>query len=780
MDISQIAKKKPNPFTLNHIMPCFPYLAAFLSQMVLMTLELVASRLMGSHYGNSLYTWAAVIGIILFGNSLGSYWGGIIAERNPSYFLLARFLILSALGCIFVLILNWLLGSWIPFPWMNWPLQIFITAFILFTLPSLLLGTLTPLTAKLALTHSICSHKWHSGIILGNIFAWGALGSIVGTLLTGFLFIAILGSMQILFLITLILILLGFLFLFFALFNQAHPNLMLSNQHPNQHENNTESLSVEPSYKKLDNTGVSKPIFSKKISYLVAFLAASTLMMIEFLGGRLLSRYYGNSIFSWTSNISFILVGITIGYFIGGRLAEKQHPEKFLSPLFGIASILVLTIIVNMNFFWTSPWPNQLSLPWQILLGSMFTILFPAIAIGSITPINYKLALQSAPTAAPIIGSLNAWAIVGSFCGTLLTGFWFIATLGTIQTLLALSLVLAIICWWLSTIRPVATVWILLLIGIIGISVTKSSFLPREALDCAQTLGLRVKTDDLLFAVDSPYQYVKVYQKECNPAHDVRVLALDSLIHGFIDLKDPSDLRYDYEHIYQNLTRRYLSGKECPKAFFIGAGSYTFPRWMLYQWPKSQIDVAEIDPVVVAANRLALGFPQNTPIHTYIGDARGTIRNLPTTTKYDLFFGDAFNDLSVPWHLTTLEFIRMIKNHLNPDGAYLLNVIDNYDNGKLVGASYLTLRKVFPHVYVFCTNPLQIQNIRDTFILLASDVPLNIHHWHSGPIGYGDGVLLEPQNLRYLAMRCGNLVLTDNYAPVENLLAPVVRKRKLK
>lgn len=775
-----LKRKHLNNTSFSQWIRYLPYFVSFSSQMALMILELDASRLIGDHFGNSLYTWAAVIGIILSGNSLGSLWGGKIADRKTPSFLFACFFVLTSLSCIFTLILNRILGLWIPISGVNWPLQIFVTALILFALPSILFGALTPLTIKLALAFFPNSR---SGLIVGNVFAWGALGSIVGTVLAGFFLIAILGLVQIWACILCFLMLLAALFFFLHHFEQNRPDITKNQLLDRQTQLNIGSSNNQQLNSSFDQEKAGPKLNIKRLLpkyILFQFSASAGLMGVELLGGRLIARYYGNSLYTWTSNICVILVGMTLGYFIGGRLAKRSRPEKFLPYLFWIASFLVLITIVTVNFLWSSSWLTRFPLPWQILIISIFSILFPAVALGALSPINYQLAIQNLSTSKSIVGTLNAWAVGGSLCGTLLPGFWLIAALGTIHTILALAFILGIMSWWLSRFRRMFALWVISLICLYAIIGTHTDIIPKPALSFAQTLGFRDETTGLLFARDSHYQFVKVYRKELSRTRDIRVLALDSLIHGFIDLKDPSDLQYEYEHIYQNLTGRELKDNNHPNVFFIGAGSYTFPRWMLFRWPKAHIDVAELDPVVISANRLALGLSRSTSIHTYIGDARGTIKNLPQNLKYDLFFGDAFNDLSVPWHLTTFEFIKLIKTHLKPSGAYLLNVIDNYDNGMMVGASYLTLKKAFRHVYVFCTNPLQIQNLRDTFILMASDRPLNIRSWHSGPIGEGEGVLLEPRNLKYLAMRCNGLVLTDNYAPVENLLAPVVKKRKLK
>ncbi len=96
--------------------------------------------------------------------------------------------------------------------------------------------------------------------------------------------------------------------------------------------------------------------------------------------------------------------------------------------------------------------------------------------------------------------------------------------------------------------------------------------------------------------------------------------------------------------------------------------------------PGTGVDVAEIDRAVTKANFLATGLPKDTPIKTYWGDARQFVELNQDTKQYDLVFGDAFNDFSVPWHLTTREFNEKIKKMLTPNGVYMINIIDVYES----------------------------------------------------------------------------------------------------
>ena len=181
--------------------------------------------------------------------------------------------------------------------------------------------------------------------------------------------------------------------------------------------------------------------------------------------------------------------------------------------------------------------------------------------------------------------------------------------------------------------------------------------------------------------------------------------------------------------------------------------------------------------MVLEANHRALLLPRDTPILTAIGDARNSVDDLAPDHQFDFVFGDAFNDLSVPYHLTTIEFTRKVAAHLRPGGAYMVNVIDNYRSGLLLGSFVTTLQQVFPHVYVFCTSKTGVTARRDTFVVAASYSAIETSDWEPRHGDGFDGSLLTRENIRTLIARSGGRILTDDNAPVENLIAPVVRER---
>jgi spermidine synthase len=284
------------------------------------------------------------------------------------------------------------------------------------------------------------------------------------------------------------------------------------------------------------------------------------------------------------------------------------------------------------------------------------------------------------------------------------------------------------------------------------------------------------------FARDSNYQFVHVYDDGGRQGlPNGRTLALDCLRHGFVDLSNPLHLEFHYEQIYGALTERFMEGRGKPRTFFLGGGGYTFPRWVQQRFPGSRCDVAEIDPAVLEACHKAMGLSPQAPIRTILNDARVVVAQLGPEDRYDLIIGDAFSDLAVPWHLTTIEFQRQLKSHLAAGGVVLTNIIEDFHvGGRFLGAYIETARRVFRHVLVFCTSTAGVATGHDNFVIVATDrddpaLLAGLRKLGPGHMTDFPGSLLTEANLASLADRCGRRVLTDDNAPVENLLAPIVQ-----
>lgn len=266
--------------------------------------------------------------------------------------------------------------------------------------------------------------------------------------------------------------------------------------------------------------------------------------------------------------------------------------------------------------------------------------------------------------------------------------------------------------------------------------------------------------------VESNYFCIKLQDTQLGD-REVRELILDRLVHSYTDLDDPLFLGYGYERTYAGILLPLMESKPDLSAFFIGGGAYTFPRYLDTLLPESHLVVTEIDPGVTEIAHQALNLPQDTRIEIHNMDSRLFMTWEGTPDSYDLIFGDAFNDYSVPFHLTTLEFDQMIDSLLREDGIYLANIIDGGQRGHFMRAFVRTLQQVFAYVEVIPTIEGWRDAARTTFVIAASQAPIDLSRLNP---------LYKPLSKEeldeYLQME-PPLILTDDYVPVDNLLAPV-------
>jgi spermidine synthase len=239
-------------------------------------------------------------------------------------------------------------------------------------------------------------------------------------------------------------------------------------------------------------------------------------------------------------------------------------------------------------------------------------------------------------------------------------------------------------------------------------------------------------------------------------------------------------LDYGYERAYAELTHLHAAGRPELDTLFIGGGGYTFPRYIEAVYPRATVDVIEIDPAVTQAAHRHLGLSPDTRIRSFNDDARAFLVDWKDPKRYDIVYGDAFNDLSVPYHLTTVEFNRMIASRLKPDGIYLANVIDKLEGGEFLKAYAGALRRVFPYTYVLARGDSLLPFDRNTYVLMAGRRPLDRAKLAAATQAQAElfrtTPLADGQLDAYLASGRA-LVLTDDFAPVDQLLASLFVER---
>jgi tetratricopeptide (TPR) repeat protein/MFS family permease len=514
-----------------------------------------------------------------------------------------------------------------------------------------------------------------------------------------------------------------------------------------------------------------------------AFIAAFCIMVVELVAGRIIARYLGASLYTWTSVIGVVLAGISLGNYIGGHLADRFRPAKTLSHLFIFASIscAAIPILNNLTGQWVVPW--RLNWPLRVSFHVSSIFLLPSTMLGMIAPVVAKFALDQGLKVGRTIGSIYAWGAIGSIVGTFLTGFFLIATMGATTVIWSVAAVLAFVgvCYggrnWFSRI------WTSVFIFLAFTALTNQSW----AKMIGEVLGLREKADPrIIFEKDSQYFYIRV--EELPGVSHMRSLVLDRLSHSKVYMKEPANIQsrhqYNYIKMFGALTRFLTNGKKEFDALCIGGGGYVFPQYLEKNWPRSYIEVVEIDPAVTQAAVKFLGLSKNSSLQIYHLDARNYIDNLlwrksqgEDIPTFDFIYSDIANDLSAPFQLTTYEFNEKLLQLLKPDGVYIFNLIDSFYSGEFLGALINTLEKSFPYLYVFSAGRLRLNKGEwNTFVIVTSLRNLDFKNFSSGFIS----AQLNPHQFELVKERSQGIILTDDYAPVENLLKTVAQQSGLR
>ncbi|MEW6374799.1 MAG: fused MFS/spermidine synthase [Thermodesulfobacteriota bacterium] len=504
---------------------------------------------------------------------------------------------------------------------------------------------------------------------------------------------------------------------------------------------------------------------------IVVFIASFCTLVIELVAGRIMAPYVGVSLYTWTSIIGVVLAGISIGAYLGGLIADRYPwPSTlgwllFLSGL-GAFSISPLTNLVGGAHFETS-------LMIRILLITTIIFFIPSCLLGMISPVVVKLTLHNLEKTGNVVGKIYAFSTLGSILGTFATGFFLISWMGTRQILFTMGIILilsALVFGGFFVRKRALLLFFIIFIPLVG-AFYEYAFKPP----------LDEKT---YFFKESDYYTIKLKRDTTRSGGEpLETLILDHLVHSYTDLKDPFYLEYEYIRIYEEMVRWQAKRRESFKTLFLGGGGYTFPRFIEAKYPKAEIDVVEIDPEVTRVVSQYLGVPKDSRIRSFNEDGRWFVMNCRGQGSYDFIFGDAFNDLSIPYHLATKEFAIQLKRLLKPDGLLLANVIDSFKKGAFIPSYIRTLEEVFGkgNVHLITLSSDYDHIGISTCVVVASPQKLNMDDFLKTVKENGDQeitshVMPQERLQRYLKERY-SVILTDEYVPVDNLIAPIFEER---
>jgi predicted membrane-bound spermidine synthase len=530
------------------------------------------------------------------------------------------------------------------------------------------------------------------------------------------------------------------------------------------------------------------------VPHAVVFVTSMGVMIVELVASRLVSKYLGSSLFTWTGVIGIVLGGISLGNWLGGRLADRFAPRNLAAILLLVSSLLTFLIIALDVIVGRMTWAlgtDGMTVSGLARTLALIAVLFllPSTALGTVSPVMAKYALQLAAGVGKTVGGIYAVGSLGSIGGTFLAGFFLIPTLGLTMNILLVGIILALLSLLMGGRWFVSGGWaaVLVLLAVTGA--------PDAA---ARTLESPTSTRKIVYAADSPYSYIRVTDEAAADGLQ-RSLRLDALIHNKTDPAQPDALLYEYERIFEAATRAQIgsdvgavdtavgdgsaAGPQVFSTLTLGGGGFTFPLYLERHYPAAHHTVVEIDPKVVQVARAYFGLPAQTRLQIAIADARVYVERLADSSagnpaamqmsspSFDIVYCDAFNAFSVPAHLTTRQFIAKVAGLLSPGGLFLVNCIDILDSGRFLNAYLNTLKTVFPRVAVY-VDPSFTESIRATFVVAAGG-KLPAASALRGPDGAAVGIRLSEEKLSALRARNGAMVLTDDFAPVDNLMAPV-------
>jgi spermidine synthase len=365
----------------------------------------------------------------------------------------------------------------------------------------------------------------------------------------------------------------------------------------------------------------------------------------------------------------------------------------------------------------------------------------PAAVLSLVTPIAAKLLIASLDNAGSVVGNLSAIGTAGALFGTFVTGFVLIASVPS---------------------RPITWIvgGVLIALGIIALLQSSRRFVvPAVMAGILAVVGSS--------ALAAPCDYETAYscvQLSVDPDRPSgRILVLDTFVNSYVDVDDPTYLSSRYARVADAVVEGLAVGGPLDIAY-IGGGGYTMPRFYAATRGGTST-VLELDDALLGIATEHLGLVQGDWLSTIVGDARITLPALPNGS-YQVILGDAFSGRSVPWHLTTEQFLSDVRDKLTSDGIYVMNTID-HPPASFARAEAATIAAVFPHVAVVAPLAYLDGERGGNFILVGSNVPISTvaieEHVTDGERAItGKGVLEWIGAARSL---------TDEFAPTDQLIS---------
>jgi spermidine synthase len=504
--------------------------------------------------------------------------------------------------------------------------------------------------------------------------------------------------------------------------------------------------------------------------YIAVFISGMTTLAVELSASRLLGNVFGTSNLVWANVIGLMLLYLTIGYFVGGRWADRSPYFKTMFQIMIWAAFLSALIPLVARPILQAAAQAVVGAEAALALGSFVSVIVlfsvPVTLMGCVSPFAIRLAIHDAKDAGRVSGQIYAISTLGSLVGTFLPVLFLIPEMGTTRTFLIFSSMLygaGFVGLWLYESPKQALKWSWMPVIIAGMAVWALNGYLRPPTD-----GATVLYDD-----ESAYNYIQVI--ETTEGYRDLLLNEGQGVHS----------RYHPEEIFFGgtweifLSAPYFnappfSPDDVERVLVIGLATGTIPRQHFAVYNDIHIDGVEIDPGIVEAG--ALFFDMNSEempnLDVYVQDGRYVLNQLDDT--YTVIIIDAYRPPYIPWHMTTVEFFQEVRDHLAPNGVVAINVGRTNTDRRLVDALANTLSYVYPSIHA-----IDVPRAFNT-ILVASMQPTELSNLAANlaslPANAPDALrqIMTTSVERLVPVEQSDILFTDDRAPVETLVDSLV------
>ena len=423
----------------------------------------------------------------------------------------------------------------------------------------------------------------------------------------------------------------------------------------------------------------------KYIMKITVFLCGALGMVLELVAARILSPYVGSSNLIWTI-IGIMLTSMSIGYWLGGKFADKR-PDINLLSLFILIGAFFTSLIPVLETILIKPL-SQLSnqLVFVAIICSTLVFGIPSFILAMVSPFAVKLEDKRHEEIGKTSGKISSLSTVGSIVGTFVSGFLLIPNLGVRILILIITIILFILSFVMFNKKNVKyrVCMFICLITLVGLNYLGKTIFEKN-------------NPEILEDVDS--EYSRIWIKNI-PAGDIyyKVMEVDTGLESYIN-QETNEMGATYLYYY-DLFDYY--NKNAKSTLMIGGAAYTYPTYYLNKYQDKTIDVVEIDEKTTELAVKEFDLDINNPrLKIYHQDGRSFLNN--TENKYDTILIDAFKGLNAPFELTTYEAMQKVKNALNDNGMVITNIISSLEgeNEDFIKYEYATYKKVFDEVKLF-------------------------------------------------------------------------------